>query len=61
MGNDENNCQAQTPFVYPGNTTVSHCRQIYASMVHLLDSVIGNVTTALRQRGMWDNLLVVRQ
>lgn len=59
MTNDENVCAAQTSYVYPGNTTVRNCRQIYAAMVHLLDSVIGNVTVALKQRGMWDNLLLV--
>ena len=34
-------------------------RQYYHAMVKYLDDVVGNLTTALRKRGMWDNLLLV--
>ena len=34
-------------------------RQYYHAMVKYLDDVIGNLTNALKQRGMWDNLLFV--
>ena len=34
-------------------------RQIYSAMVKYLDDVIGNLTSALKQRGLWDNLLFV--
>ena len=34
-------------------------RQNYSAMVKYLDDLIGNLTSALKQRGMWDNLLFV--
>ena len=34
-------------------------RQYYHAMVKYLDDVVGNLTTALKRRGMWDNLLLV--
>ena len=34
-------------------------RQVYAAMVKYLDDVVGNLTTALKQRGLWDNLLFI--
>ena len=34
-------------------------RQMYHAMVKYLDDVMGNLTTALKKRGMWDNLLLV--
>ena len=34
-------------------------RQYYHAMVKYLDNIVGNLTTALKKRGMWDNLLLV--
>ena len=34
-------------------------RQVYAAMVKYLDDVVGNLTSALKQRGLWDNLLYI--
>ncbi len=34
-------------------------RQTYEGMVHCLDSGIGNITTALRAKGMWNRTLIV--
>ena len=34
-------------------------RQKYHAMVKYLDDIVGNLTTALKKRGMWDNLLLV--
>ena len=34
-------------------------RQIYHAMVTYLDDVVGDLTDALKKRGMWDNLLFV--
>ena len=34
-------------------------RQMYVAMVKYLDNVVGNLTTALKQRGLWDNLLFI--
>ena len=34
-------------------------RRTYHAMVKYLDDVVGNLTTALKQRGLWDNLLFV--
>ena len=36
-----------------------HARQYYHAMVEHLDEVVGNLTTALKKRGFWDNLLFV--
>ena len=34
-------------------------RQVYAAMVKYLDDVVGNLTSALKDRGLWDNLLFI--
>ena len=34
-------------------------RQVYTAMVKCLDDVVGNLTTALKQHGLWDNLLFI--
>ena len=34
-------------------------RQVYTAMVKYLDDIVGNLTTALKQRGLWDNLLFI--
>ena len=34
-------------------------RQTYAAMVKYLDDIVGNLTAALKQRGLWDNLLLI--
>ena len=36
-----------------------HDRQYYHAMVNYLDGVVGNLTDALKKKGMWDNLLFV--
>lgn len=48
-----------TSYIWPGNTNVTNCRQIYHSMVFLLDSVIGDIVSTLKAKGFWDDLLVV--
>lgn len=37
----------------------SSTRQAYHAMVGYMDAVVGNVTSMLKARGMWDNLLIV--
>ena len=34
-------------------------RQLYHAMVNFADAAVGNVTSLLRSKGMWDNLLIV--
>ena len=34
-------------------------RRLYTAMVKCLDDVVGNLTAALKQRGLWDNLLFI--
>ena len=36
-----------------------HDRQYYHAMVNYLDDVVGDLVSALKNRGMWDNLLLV--
>ena len=36
-----------------------HGRQYYHAMVNYLDDVVGNLTAALKEHGLWDNLLFV--
>lgn len=45
-------------FAFIENDYENH-RRIYASMVHFLDDVVGNVTDALKANGMWENTLWV--
>ena len=35
------------------------CRQIYHAMVAYMDSTLGNLTSALQAKGMWENTLMV--
>lgn len=37
----------------------NHDRQYYHAMVNYLDDVVGELVSALKNRGMWDNLLFV--
>jgi arylsulfatase I/J len=36
-----------------------HSRQLYHAMVNFADEAVGNVTTALKAKGMWEDTLVV--
>ena len=56
---DESNCSENDPFIYPGYNGTFHCRSVVQSMVNLLDVIVGNVTRKLKERGLWDNTLVV--
>eukprot|EP01084_Bolivina_argentea_P003680 6923_1 len=60
FNNDESNCSNDSPYVYPGFTGTFHCRSIYHSMVSLLDEIIGNITSKLKQNpAIWNNTLIV--
>lgn len=57
---DESLCQAQTAYIFPGSTKADfRCRSQYAAMVSLVDEAIGNVTAALRAKGLWNDTLMV--
>jgi arylsulfatase B len=57
---DESLCAAQTPYIFPGSTNSSYrCRSQYEAMVALLDDVIGNLTGLIKQKGVWDDTLMV--
>ena len=49
---------SQFDFVAPTDKP-GHQRQRYLAMVHFADAMVGNVTTALKAKGMWDDLLLV--
>ena len=57
--NDESNCSANDPYIYPGYNGTNHCRSVVQSMVNLLDIIIGNITMILKERGLWENTLIV--
>ena len=48
----------QFDFIAPTDKP-THQRQRYHAMVHFADAMVGNVTAALREKGMWDDLLIV--
>ena len=64
-GNDESECSNLDTYVYPGynnsngNGVNYKCRSIYESMVTMLDSIVYNITTKLKETGLWDNTLVI--
>ena len=61
FSNDEAACAAQTPYIFPGSGAGDfRCRAQYHAMVSLLDEVLGNITDALKARGLWDDTLMVR-
>ena len=47
---------ADTPV---GDTYPTADRQRYAAMTNFIDTAVGNVTDALRARGLWDDLLIL--
>ena len=49
---------AKFDFIAPTDKP-GHERQRYLAMVHFADAMVGNVTAALKAKGMWDDLLVV--
>ena len=60
FADDEAACAAQTPYIFPGSGAGDYrCRAQYHAMVALLDEVLGNVTDAVRARGLWNDTLMV--
>jgi len=58
--NDEAECSVQTSYIFPASTPGDfRCRAQYHAMVSLLDEVLGNITGALKARGMWEETLMV--
>ena len=46
-------------FIRDADDNVNHDRQYVAAMVNYLDDVVGNVATALKNAGLWNNTLMV--
>ena len=64
MSDDEDKCREQTVKsehpIDPLNLALEYrCRQQHAAMVMLMDEVVGNITTALKAKDMWDNTLMI--
>ena len=61
--NDENMCSSSQTEVYPGFNTSDvnayHCRSTYQSMINLMDIIIGNITTELKNNGLWNDTLLI--
>eukprot|EP01084_Bolivina_argentea_P160629 279692_1 len=62
FSNDENNCSAQTPYIYPNENIKPKqfkCRSLYQAAVGLLDEIVGNITTKLKAKGVWEDTLLI--
>jgi len=63
--NDSQLCRAQTENIVPADNhnhpqpPVYSCRKQYRAMVNLLDDIIGKLVGKFRERGLWDNTLMV--
>jgi arylsulfatase A-like enzyme len=44
---------------YDGKTGGNHARQMVCAMAKTMDDAIGNVTAALKRRGMWEDTIVI--
>ncbi|KAK3738531.1 hypothetical protein QZH41_012039 [Actinostola sp. cb2023] len=51
--------QAPVPFINKYDFIEDPKRRIHAGMISAVDEAIGNVTSALRNKGLWDNTLMV--
>ena len=57
---DEAACAAQTAEIFPGSAPADYrCRNQYRAMVALLDAALGDITDALKAKGMWQDTLMV--
>eukprot|EP01083_Nonionella_stella_P022659 62666_1 len=61
FSDDENACQAQTAYIYPGydDGDKFKCRSTYHAMISVLDEIVGNITDLLKANDLWDNTLLV--
>jgi arylsulfatase B len=56
---DEPGCGSKIPYVWPGaNNSVLACRRQYIAMLGLVDEIVGNLTDALKAKGVWDQTLM---
>eukprot|EP00965_Chrysotila_dentata_P183911 6072318-Pleurochrysis_carterae.AAC.1 len=51
--------QALSPYVKMYKNVSSVARGVYMAMVTMVDDIIGNVTQKLRDRGMWEDTLMI--
>ena len=60
MNDDENACNATVTEIWPGSLPGQlACRRQHVAMMGLLDSIIGNLTNAVKARGWWNETLIV--
>ena len=61
FSDDENGCQAQTSYINPNNTNGDNfkCRSTYHAMVSLLDSILKDIFSKLKENNLWNNTLIV--
>ena len=51
--------QYQAPYAKLSGPGPAHVRPIYAGMVAAMDEAIGQIVTALKAKGLWDNTLII--
>eukprot|EP00486_Rosalina_sp_Unknown_P013787 CAMPEP_0201594224 /NCGR_PEP_ID=MMETSP0190_2-20130828/191603_1 /ASSEMBLY_ACC=CAM_ASM_000263 /TAXON_ID=37353 /ORGANISM="Rosalina sp." /LENGTH=521 /DNA_ID=CAMNT_0048053753 /DNA_START=270 /DNA_END=1832 /DNA_ORIENTATION=+ len=60
--NDESQCSAENDQIFPGyyeNTNKWHCRSILQAQVAVLDDIVGQITTSLKDNNLWENTLLI--
>merc|ERR1719242_2183068 len=65
-GNDQSDCSRNTDYVFPENENVEAkgeipCRTVLQSQVNLLDDIVGEIVDALKEKGIWDDTLLIFQ
>ena len=58
---DENYCQANNDYIYPGFTDgdLFQCRSTIQSQVNTMDSIIGGIIDKLKELSLYENTLIV--
>lgn len=56
---DEPDCNATAPVIWPGQTTGYSCRRQGWALLGMMDTALGNMVSLIKSRGWWNDTLVV--